>query len=66
METVSEDPTNAELLSAYLEYMTKLEEEERKIEALDGDLTEEEEYYYIEVLNRCNKKITEAALALDA
>lgn len=66
METVSEDPTNAELLAAYLEYMTKLEEEERKMDALDKNLTEEEEDYYIEVLNRCNKKITEAALALDA
>ena len=66
METVSEDPTNAELLAAYIEYVDKLEEEERKMDALDKDLTEEEEDYYIEVLDRCNKKIMETAVELDA
>ena len=66
IETVNEDPTNAELLAAYIEYVDKLEEEERKMDALDKDLTEEEEDYYIEVLDRCNKKIMETAVELDA
>ena len=66
IETVNEDPTNAELLAAYIEYVDKLEEEERKMDALDKDLTKEEEDYYIEVLDRCNKKIMETAVELDA
>lgn len=66
METVNEDPTNTELLAAYFEYVEKLEEEEQKMDELDKDLTEEEENYYIEVLNRCNKKIMETAVELDA
>ena len=62
---VSEDPTNAELMAGYLEYMVKLEEEEQKMKALDKDLTDEEEDYYLEVLNRCNQKLTETAFALE-
>lgn len=60
----SEDPTNAELIAEYLEFVVKLEEEERKIDALDKDLTEEEDVYYTEVLLRCSEKLNEAALKL--
>ena len=60
----SDDPTNAELIAEYLEFMVKLEEEERKIDALDKDLTEEEDVYYTEVLLRCSEKLNEAALKL--
>ena len=60
----SEDPTNAELIAEYLEFVVKLEEEERKIDALDKDLTEEEDVYYTEVLLRCSEKLNESALKL--
>ena len=60
----SDDPTNAELIAEYLEFVVKLEEEERKIDALDKDLTEEEDVYYTGVLLRCSEKLNEAALKL--
>lgn len=60
--TNSDAVSQAKLLADYAEYMGKLVEWEEKMDALDeNDLTDAETKYYIEVMNRCNTKLLEAA-----
>lgn len=52
--------TDLAILADYVKFMGKLEEYERKMDALEDDLTDAEYWYYIEVLNRCNEKMLKA------
>ena len=63
--TVAGDPTSAELLAAYTEYMQKYEEEVSKMDALEKDLTDEELIYYSETMGRCEVKLLEATAKME-
>lgn len=52
--------TDLSILADYVKFMGKLEEYEKKMDALEEDLTDAEYWYYIEVLNRCNEKMLKA------
>lgn len=62
MKKMNADPTNMDLLTEYMTYMAKMEEMTEKMNAWEGNMTPQEEKYYMEVMNRCNKKMMEYAL----
>jgi len=49
--------TDLVIVADYVKFMGKLEEYERKMDALEEDLTDAEYWYYYEVIMRCNDKI---------
>ncbi|MBR2577618.1 MAG: hypothetical protein IKE38_01685 [Erysipelotrichaceae bacterium] len=55
------DMTDAKLLMEYSEFVSKELEMTEKIEALEEDMTDAEEAYYVEVMLRCSAKMLEAA-----
>ena len=64
METYNQNPTDAELMSQYMDVMTEYSEYAVKISNLkDDELTDDEMAYYIEVTNRVNQKLLNAGLS---
>lgn len=58
MEEYKKNPTNLSLLSKYAGMLTKVEEMDKKFKAWESDsLTNEELKYYMDVLNRVQKKM---------
>lgn len=58
MEEYKKNPTNLSLLGKYAEMLTKVEDMDKKFKAWEtGDLTNEELKYYMDVLNRVQKKM---------
>ena len=55
------DGTDISALMDYAKFVSNLTEYTNKMEALEGDLTDAETFYYIEVMNRCNEKMMKAA-----
>ncbi len=63
MKKYKENPTDFGLLTEYAEFLTKYTEAMKKMSALnDGSLNEEELKYYLQVTNRINEKLLDAAL----
>ncbi len=51
------------MLSDYTDYLEKYGEAVAKMQEWEGDLNDEEMKYYLEVMTRINKKLTDAAIA---
>ena len=51
------DTSDFTALGAYIQWMSDMTEASEKFNALEGDLTDEEYVYYLEVLNRVNGKL---------
>ncbi len=54
------DGTDPKLLLEYIQMVGKLESYSTKIDDMEGDLTDAEYWYYVEVINRCNEKLLKA------
>lgn len=54
------DGTDPKLLLEYMQMVGKLESYSTKIDDMEGDLTDAEYWYYVEVINRCNEKLLKA------
>lgn len=61
MKKMQSDPTNMELMSAYLDYIDKIEKMEEKMDAWKGTMNDAEEAYYTKVMLRCSEKMMNAA-----
>lgn len=63
MKKYKENPTDLGLLTEYTDFLTKYTEAMKKMGALnDGSLNNEELKYYLQVTNRINEKLLDAAL----
>lgn len=63
MKKYKENPTDLGLLTEYADFLTKYTDAMKKMSALnDGSLNEEEWKYYLQVTNRINEKLLDAAL----
>ena len=58
------DSSDAMQLMRYASLMAEYASATEKFDALSKDLTNEENRYYLEVLNRCNYKLGQAAIAI--
>lgn len=64
MQTYNQNPTDAELMSQYMDVMAEYSSYSVKIASLKNDeLTDEELAYYIEVTNRVSQKLLNAGLS---
>ena len=62
----SKNPTDLSLLASYTSYMSKLNEFEQKMDAVDeSTLTKEEDKYYVDTMLRCEKKMIDAMYEMD-
>lgn len=48
------------MLNSYFELLGQLDEMQQSFDALEGDLNDEENVYYLQVLNNCNMKMLQA------
>lgn len=55
------DGTDPKLLLDYMQMIAELESYSTKMDAMEGDLTDAEYWYYVEVINRCNEKLLKAS-----
>lgn len=63
MKKYKENPTDLGLLMEYTDFLTKYTDAMKKMSALnDGSLNNEELKYYLQVTNRINEKLLDAAL----
>ena len=60
MKTYAESENSLALLADYVKFAAKLEEYDHKMDKLEEELTDEEDIYFLEVLNRCNVKLLES------
>lgn len=60
MKTYAESDNSLALLADYVKFAAKLEEYDHKMDKLEEELTDEEDIYFLEVLNRCNVKLLES------
>lgn len=60
MKTYAESENSLTLLADYVKFAAKLEEYDHKMDKLEEELTDEEDIYFLEVLNRCNVKLLES------
>ena len=60
MKKYEQSDNSLSLMKDYLSYVKKLAEMEEKMNALDEDLNDAENRYFIEVMNRCNLKMLES------
>ena len=63
MKKFNESPNDLSLFGEYIEYLSQYSETMGKIGELDdGEMNDAEMKYYLEVTNRINKKLIDAAL----
>ena len=60
MKKYRESDNSVTLLIDYMSFMSKYEEYDNKMDALEADLNDAEEQYYLEVILRCERKMLEA------
>ena len=61
MKKYAESDDQASLLTDYMDYLNKFSDFSDKVDAINDDLTDEENAYYLEVINRVNLKLIESA-----
>lgn len=61
MKKYAESNDQASLLIDYMDYLNKFSDFSDKVDAIKDDLTDEENAYYLEVMNRVNLKLIESA-----